>query len=687
MFHEYLDCEIEIQPRNGDIYPFSIRVLGGDARGSLRLPTDDPTYQALVGKLATLQANEEDLTQIGQLLFTALFQGPVKEVLVRSQGRLQPEQGLRLILSIATTEQEVGALPWEFLYDPDQGPLAMLDTSIIRYLQQSALIPKLKTDLPLRMLLTGAQPGELPKINVERELSEIQTALADLVEQRRIQLKVEPHLTHDKLQQLLRQGFHIWHFAGHGSFGRDGRTAALAFEDAQGDLAYVNASELGILLNRSVHLIVLDACESGRLTTEPFRSIAPALIRGQIPAVIAMQFSVPDASARAFAGEFYRALAEGFPIDACVTEGRKAVMLASGRGQPDWGIPVVYSRALDGKLFDLPVTAAPVASDDRRPIRDSFLALRTLMETPAVYAAVASGRDQFQDVLRQINTLGRYKGLHDRLQQLEDSAWIIEGDQRRLPQDQRAWGDLARSVEDLYGKIDAVLDLAADAPADRLWTDKLKRGQQESRTGVEQGDLNLLASAMNRIDDVLGRMPSIVNTRLVQIAKDLLLGRLVQNLATVVTRLDMLDLDEWATRQYDVFAQGVTALERLDERLGQLVLRHDLFQNLDNELRRVEIGLDPGGRALVLAWPDLQPLHLQVCDDQTAVWAPRLVATAAELEQSLAAPGSQRTVMIFGRYRGQVSQSFNYVDADLLKLCEELQGISKSLEFVLRTVP
>jgi ribosomal protein L29 len=221
------------------------------------------------------------------------------------------------------------------------------------------------------MLLTGAAPGELPKINVERELQEIEAALADLVEQRRVQLVVEPHLTRGKLQQLLRQGgFHIWHFAGHGGSGDNGKTAALAFEDAQGDLAFVSALELSILLNRSsVRLIVLDACESGRLATEPFRSMAPALIRGQIPAVIAMQFSVPDSSARTFAGEFYRALAEGFPIDGCVTEGRKAVMFAVGLDHADWGIPVVYTRAPDGKLFDLP--AAPALPQATGPSQTS----------------------------------------------------------------------------------------------------------------------------------------------------------------------------------------------------------------------------------------------------------------------------------------------------------------------------
>jgi hypothetical protein len=94
--------------------------------------------------------------------------------------------------------------------------------------------------------------------------------------------------------------------------------------------------------------------------------MAPALIRAQIPAVIAMQFKVLDAAAQAFAGEFYRALAEGFPIDACVTEGRKAVMGAVGLSRADWGIPVVYTRAPDGKLFELPAAPALTAQTSER---------------------------------------------------------------------------------------------------------------------------------------------------------------------------------------------------------------------------------------------------------------------------------------------------------------------------------
>ncbi|MDQ2999250.1 MAG: CHAT domain-containing protein, partial [Chloroflexota bacterium] len=305
--------------------------------------------------------DEETLVELGKMLFGALFQGAIKDVYVRSQGALAPNQGLRLRLSIVPTETAVIALPWEFLYDPDQGPLALLDAPIVRYLPQSSRIPSLKAELPLKVLVTGAHTP--PRTDVERELNEVVAALSELGQH--VQITVEPHLTPQKLQLLLREGFHVWHFVGHGGFAKDGATGRLFFEDATGDSEPVSAMQLGIMLNRSsLRLVMLDACQGGKLATDPFRSMAPALIRAQIPAVVAMQFTVPEEVTRAFAGEFYRALAEGFPIDACVTEGRKAVMNASGLSNADWGIPVVYTRAPDGRLFELP------SHDDRRPTTD-----------------------------------------------------------------------------------------------------------------------------------------------------------------------------------------------------------------------------------------------------------------------------------------------------------------------------
>ncbi len=358
MYSSYAEYEIEFQPRDGDVYPFSVCAPGGDARGALRLPSADPAYQALAARLATLDTDEELLTQLGQMLFNALFQGPVKEVLSRSQGMLEADQGLRLKLCIGAAEDAVAALPWELLYDPDQGPLALLDAPIVRYIPQPTRVPTLAAELPLRVLLTGAQTP--PALDVERELNEVQAALAELGDH--VQVAVEPHLTSAKLQKRLREGFHIWHFVGRGALGKDGKTGQLLFEGASGAAEPISAQQLGIMLNRSeLRLVVLDACASGQLATDPLRGIAHALTRAQVPAVVAMQLAVPEEATRAFAGEFYRALAEGFPIDACVTEGRKAVMGATGLGRADWGLPVVSSRAPDQRLFAAPAPDTPDA--------------------------------------------------------------------------------------------------------------------------------------------------------------------------------------------------------------------------------------------------------------------------------------------------------------------------------------
>ncbi|MEM8529259.1 MAG: CHAT domain-containing protein [Chloroflexota bacterium] len=357
MFNIYHDFEITIQPPNGDTFPYFIQSPGGEAQGILRLPTNTPTYQELEQRLSQLDTDEDALHQLGTLLFDALFEGKSGEVFSISRGRLQPNEGLRFKLSIAAEESVVASLPWEFIADPNRGPLALLDMPIVRYLPLALPTSTLRTELPLRVLLTGAHTPPNPDA-VTSELRSVRESLAAAVQRGLVQLEVEEHLTPRKLQALLRQDFHVWHFVGHGGFDQSGRNARLSFEDDDGDVQRVSAMQLGIMLNRSsLRLVVLNACESARLAVEPFRSLAPALIRGQVPAVVAMQFSVPQESTRAFAGEFYCALAEGFPIDACVTEGRKAIMNEIGLGRPDWGIPVVYTRAADGKLFETPTPA------------------------------------------------------------------------------------------------------------------------------------------------------------------------------------------------------------------------------------------------------------------------------------------------------------------------------------------
>ncbi len=355
MLSDYLTIEISVGARTPQGYPVTIRGPGGDDRGVLVLPSGDPAYDALAVRLAQLSTGAAEMATLGQILFHALFQGALKDAYVRSQGALSAGQGLRLRLDIDPREAEVAALPWEFINDPDRGPLALREAPIVRYLPQRSAPPRLKVEPPLRVLLSAAHAP--PPAPVEIELEAVRSALSNLGSL--VELTVEPHLTSTKLQDLLRQGFHIWHFVGHGGKNADG-VGFLLLEDELGDPMPLTAPVLGMMLAGStVRLAVINACGGATQAADPQRGVAPALVAAGVPAVVAMQFAVAAESARVFATELYQALGEGFPLDACVTEGRKAVLGAVGGDQPDWGTPVVYSRAADAMLFDLPPAPKP----------------------------------------------------------------------------------------------------------------------------------------------------------------------------------------------------------------------------------------------------------------------------------------------------------------------------------------
>jgi len=337
-----ITIEVAVGPLTPTGYALNVRGAGGEAQSRLVLPTADPDYLALVERLASLMIDADALAEIGRTLFNTLFQGEARDVYRATQALRTEDQRLRIVLAIPADAAPVAALPWEFLVDPaTPGALAMRGITVVRYLPQPTRVPALATALPLRMLLTAAQTP--PQIDVERELAAIQVALSALG--RQIHVTIERHLTVAILQDQLRAGYHIWHFVGHGSTNAAG-TRQLAFEDATGDVEYVTIAQLGALLSDSgVRLVVLNACHAAQIGDELLQSLAPALVVAGVPAVVAMQFAVPAESARAFAAECYEALAAGLPIDACVTEGRKAVLNAVGEQRPDWGIPVVITRA------------------------------------------------------------------------------------------------------------------------------------------------------------------------------------------------------------------------------------------------------------------------------------------------------------------------------------------------------
>ncbi len=190
-------------------------------------------------------------------------------------------------------------------------------------------------------------------------MAAIRRSLEPLVTQNQIEIIEETQLTAPKLQRLIREWRpHILHYVGHGDF--QGTTGGLILDDGNGKKHLSTARTLATLLrNSSVRLVVLNACKTSTVSsTALLRGIAPALMAANIPAVVAMQSSILDTAGKAFAEEFYRVLASGTPIDACVAEGRKSI-IAYGFGQLDWGLATLYMRADDGLLFAMPTPQAP----------------------------------------------------------------------------------------------------------------------------------------------------------------------------------------------------------------------------------------------------------------------------------------------------------------------------------------
>jgi len=116
------------------------------------------------------------------------------------------------------------------------------------------------------------------------------------------------------------------------------------------------AERFKVLLQDSkenLRLIFLNACagaQSGR--SDPFAGIAQQLVQQGLPAVLAMQFPIMDQAAIVLSQEFYRALAGGYPLEAAVSEARKAIYGLGG--SPEWGTPVFFSRSDDNRILLVP---------------------------------------------------------------------------------------------------------------------------------------------------------------------------------------------------------------------------------------------------------------------------------------------------------------------------------------------
>ncbi len=290
---DYLDFELRIGESNGREYPVTVihAASGGEPSVNAMIPVDDWALRRQMDELVNVRSaraatsRSADLAQhspvsskqinelviardIGQQLFAALITGTVRDAYTSSLVKARERNaGLRIRLRIEAPE--VAQLPWEFLYDPQEGDHISLlrETPLTRYTALARDLNVLTVKPPLRILGMIAAPSDLVSLDVKQEKERMQHLLEHRLERGDVELQWVQGGTWHSLQQSLDNGpWHIFHFIGHGAFDASAGEGLLAFCDPQGKSQFMSATQLGRLFSghSSLRLAFLNACEGGR---------------------------------------------------------------------------------------------------------------------------------------------------------------------------------------------------------------------------------------------------------------------------------------------------------------------------------------------------------------------------------------------------------------------------------------
>lgn len=403
---QYVDFKLYLTRPNDDQVACQVALLPtaevGESMYPEYVPAESAPRSILFKHLARKSISGPQLLELGKSLADCLLpEGQVRDLFAAAHKHYGNQGGVRLRLIIA--DNELRAWPWEFTYlNTSGGPdgwtgFLALDprVSFVRHEPLALRHSKIEAadadaDIKnLHLLMATAQPAGSRELELEHEVDVVKQALADF-EVDGVRITCDPvlmNVTRRKLAETLQRtdAVYAFHFAGHG----DTRSIQDVFTlqtREQGVLLLVKDEQTqakdelsaetlaGMLAPAGVRLVVLGACLTGsRGDAYPWDGVAGALVAHNIPAVVAMQHEVVDEHAVAFADMFYTSLASGLSLDEAMSVARKEMHLTEhtqpGQVNVEWGVPVLYTRSVDGNLFpERMAHAGQVASDMRMVI-------------------------------------------------------------------------------------------------------------------------------------------------------------------------------------------------------------------------------------------------------------------------------------------------------------------------------
>ncbi len=341
----FVDLEIRIFRQGDEGYPIEI-TLGGQQ--------EFPRGYLAADILPWVESG--DATADGQRLFEALLaDGALRSAWAEARGQTAQR---RVRLRIDTDAAELHALPWESLQEKAAMLSAQANTPFSRYLPIALPWGGPVEERPIRVLIVISNPADikdkynLSPIDVESERKTLESTFENADPNEVHADFLDAPVTPERLEEKLRDDYHILYYLGHGAFSAKRGKAALYVQDDEGNTQLLFDSALSSMLARQgVHprLVFLAACQSAtRSTGDAFRGMAPQLVSVGVPAVVAMQDLVTVESALKFSTTFYQRLSEHGQVDLAVNEARGTLLTA---GRPDVAVPALFMRLKSGQLW------------------------------------------------------------------------------------------------------------------------------------------------------------------------------------------------------------------------------------------------------------------------------------------------------------------------------------------------
>jgi CHAT domain-containing protein len=295
---------------------------------------------------ANVKENVKQIRKFGSSLFSSVFQGPVLDCF-----QSQCDDNIRLRLFFQKEQSELLRMPWEFMFDGRHFLAASPKMTVTRALEGLSCAKKKPVGRKLRVLGVISSPLDLPgshRLQTGKERMLIHQAFDSAYVSDRIEIDFLDRASIRNINEAFdKEEYHILHFTGHGIYSRQERTCYLLLEDDFGGAMRVDNDTVADLLSRhqSLRLVVLSGCQTAlSVGHRVIGSLPTPLLAKNIPAVIAMQYSVTDRSALDLARTFYAGIGEGLPLDLALTNARRALLASRNEGMVDFGTPVLYGE-------------------------------------------------------------------------------------------------------------------------------------------------------------------------------------------------------------------------------------------------------------------------------------------------------------------------------------------------------